>query len=118
MKNLLILSVMMLSMITFAQEVKPKFDQLKDGKIAATYFHEDGTIAQQGFFLNNKRHGEWISYNKEGQKTAQAEFDNGKKTGKWFIWNGDELTEVDYQNNQIASVNTWIDKDPVASNKP
>jgi len=118
MKTLLILSVMMLGMITYAQEVKPKFDQLKDGKIEATYFHENGAIAQKGFFLNKKRHGEWTSFDNKGQKTAQAEFKNGQKTGKWFIWNGDKLTEVDYKNNQIAAVNTWVDKDPVASNKP
>lgn len=118
MKNLMILSVMMLGMITQAQEVKPKFDQLKDGKIQATYFHENGEIAQQGFFLNKKRHGEWISFNQKGEKTAQAEFSNGKKTGKWFIWSSDKLTEVDYSNNKIAAVNTWVNKNPVASNKP
>ena len=118
MKTLMILSVMMLGMITYAQEVKPKFDQLKDGTIEATYFHENGEIAQTGFFLNEKRHGEWISFNKKGEKTAQAEFKNGMKTGKWFIWSDEKLTEVDYRNNQIAAVNTWVNKDPVASNRP
>ena len=118
MKTILILSVMMLGMITYAQEVKPKFDQLKDGTIEATYFHENGTIAQKGFFMNKKRHGEWTSFDKKGQKTAIAEFENGQKIGKWFIWNGDKLTEVDYRKNKIASVNTWIDNTAVASNKP
>ena len=41
-----------------------------------------------------------------------------QKTGKWFIWSDDKLTEVDYSNNQIAAVNTWVNKDPVASNRP
>jgi antitoxin component YwqK of YwqJK toxin-antitoxin module len=118
MKNLMILGVMMVSMIAFAQQVKPKFSKLEDGKVKATYFHENGEVAQKGFFVNEKRHGEWISYDIKGQKTAQAEFNNGDKTGKWFIWNSDKLTQVDYINNQIASVNTWVSKDPVASNKP
>jgi len=118
MKNLMILAVMMISMITFAQDIKPKFEKLEDGKIQATYFHEDGTIAQTGFFFNKMRHGEWISFNQKGEKTAQAEFNKGEKTGKWFIWNGDKLTEVDYKNNNIAAVNTWVNKNPVASNKP
>lgn len=118
MKNLIILGALMLSTIAFAQEVKPEFNQLKDGTIEATYFHENGQVAQQGFFVKNKRHGEWISFDTSGQKTAQAEFKNGEKTGKWFIWNDNKLTEVDYENNQIAAVNTWIDKNPVVSNKP
>lgn len=118
MKNLMILSVMFLGMITYAQGVKPQFEQLKDGTIQATYFHENGEIAQTGFFLNKKRHGEWSSFDKKGDKTATAEYNNDKKTGKWFIWNGDKLTEIDYNNNQIASVNVWVNKDPVASNRP
>ena len=118
MKNLMILSAMLIGMISYAQEVKPKFERLEDGKIQATYFHENGEVAQQGFFLNEKRHGEWTSYNVKGEKTAQAEFNKGVKTGKWFIWSDDKLTEVDYNNNQIAAVNTWVNKNPVASNRP
>jgi hypothetical protein len=30
-------------------------------------------------------------------------YDNGQKSGKWF-WNDTVLSEVDYSNNQIASV--------------
>jgi antitoxin component YwqK of YwqJK toxin-antitoxin module len=118
MKNLMLLGAMLIGMIAAAQDVEPKFDQVDENMIKATFFHEDGTVAQTGYFVNKKRHGEWISYNVEGEKTAQAQFDNGEKTGKWFIWNKDELTEVDYRNNQIADVNTWVNKDPVASNRP
>ncbi len=118
MKNVMIVALMMVGMITFAQEVKPELKTLEDGTIEATFFHENGAVAQKGFFLNNKRHGEWYSYDAKGQKTAQAEFKNGQKTGKWFIWEGDKLTEVDYNNNRIAAVNTWVSKNPVASNRP
>jgi hypothetical protein len=33
-----------------------------------------------------------------------ATYDNGQKSGKWFFWNDTVLSEVDYSNNQIASV--------------
>ncbi|WP_194851369.1 toxin-antitoxin system YwqK family antitoxin [Nonlabens antarcticus] len=116
MKYVMIIAVMMIGMITFAQKIKPEFVQLKDGIITATYFHENGKVAQTGSFVNNKRDGEWTSYNNKGTKTATALFDSGKKVGKWLIRNGDVLTEVDYQNNQIASVITKTDKNPVVNN--
>ncbi len=118
MKNVMTVVLMMIGIITYAQEVKPELKKLENGTIEATFFHDNGAVAQKGFFLNNKRHGEWLSYDQKGQKTAQAEFENGQKTGKWFIWEGNKLTEVDYRDNQIAAVNTWVSKNPVASNQP
>jgi hypothetical protein len=43
---------------------------------------------------------------------------NYRKAGKWFFWNNDQLTEVDYSENAIVAVNTWVNKDPVATNRP
>ncbi|MEP6278349.1 MAG: nicotinic acid mononucleotide adenyltransferase, partial [Nonlabens ulvanivorans] len=79
MKKLMIFAVMMLGAVAMAQEVKPTFEKIEDGIIKATYFHENGTVAQTGTFLNNKRHGEWISYYADGQKTAKAEYKNDRK---------------------------------------
>ncbi|PZX43978.1 hypothetical protein LX97_00983 [Nonlabens dokdonensis] len=118
MKKLLIITVMMLGVIGMAQEVKPTFEKMEDGLVKATYYHENGAVAQVGTFLNNERHGEWISYSAEGQKTAKAEYKNNRKAGKWFFWNNDQLTEVDYRENAIVAVNTWVSKEPVATNRP
>jgi antitoxin component YwqK of YwqJK toxin-antitoxin module len=118
MKKLMILGALMLGMTAFAQEVKPQFEKMENGLTKATYYHDDGTVAQTGTFLENKRHGEWISYNAEGLKTAKAEYTHDKKTGKWFFWKNDQLTEVDYNQNAIVSVYTWVSKEPVATNRP
>ncbi len=116
--KVLVMAAMMIGMIATAQEVKPQFEKTDDGLVKATYFHENGKVSQTGTFLNNKRHGEWISYDTDGQKTAQAAYSHDRKTGKWFFWNDDQLTEVDYSGNAIVSVTTWVNKDPVATNKP
>lgn len=118
MKKLMIIAVMMLGVVAMAQEVKPTFEKMDDGVVKATYFHDNGTVAQTGTFVDNKRHGEWISYNIDGQKTAKAEYKNNRKAGKWFFWKGDQLTEVDYSDNAIVAVNTWVNKEPVATNRP
>jgi antitoxin component YwqK of YwqJK toxin-antitoxin module len=51
-----------------------------------------GNYKENGFLMIN------------GNKTAMATYDNGQKSGKWFFWNDTVLSEVDYSNNQIASV--------------
>ncbi|MDT0675172.1 toxin-antitoxin system YwqK family antitoxin [Autumnicola musiva] len=88
-----------------AQE-KPAFEKQGD-LIKGTFYYEDGSVRQEGTYKEGELHGEWISYNKEGEKTAVAQYNMGGKTGKWFFWTEDRLTEVDYKNNRIASVNNW-----------
>jgi antitoxin component YwqK of YwqJK toxin-antitoxin module len=118
MKKLMMIAILMLGVTAMAQEVTPKFEKLDNGLTQATYYHDNGTVAQTGTFLNKERHGEWISYNAEGTKTAEAKYDQDRKTGKWFFWKGDVLTEVDYSKNDIVAVNTWVNKSTVVTNTP
>lgn len=101
-----------------AQEdsMDPVFE--KQGElITGTFYYEDGSIQQKGTYKDGKLHGKWVSYNEEGEKTALANYTNGEKTGKWFFWSDNELTEVDYQNNQIASVKGWKGNEIYVSNE-
>ncbi|MEM7186685.1 MAG: hypothetical protein AAF466_08500, partial [Bacteroidota bacterium] len=76
--------------------------------IEATLYHENGKVAQTGFYtLENKLHGEWISYNDNGEKTAVASYDNGAKVGTWVFFHGDTMKEVSYESSKIAEVKTW-----------
>lgn len=116
MKKLLIIAMMAFSFGTYAQEVEPTF--VKEGnKIKATYFHANGEISQQGYFLNEKLEGEWKMFNKEGEKIAMGNYSKGMKTGKWLFWEGDYVKEVDFDDNRIAAVTTSKDKKPVVVNK-
>ena len=98
-----------------AQNIKPKFVKVDD-KVKATYFHQNGSIEQIGYFVNGKLDGEWVSYDADGLKVSVGNYVNGIKTGKWFFWNGDQLSEVSYSNNKILGITSWgSDSDLVAN---
>lgn len=113
MKKYIIIAALLISGMIFAQNTKPKLEVVGN-LVKATYFHENGNIQQQGFFKDGKLQGEWTSYDISGNKTAIGVYDKGEKAGKWFFWNNAVLSEVDYSNNQIASVKNWK-QDPLVS---
>nr|WP_314898216.1 membrane-binding protein [uncultured Flavobacterium sp.] len=112
MKKCMILVAILFSGMIFAQEAKPVLEPFGK-KIKATYFFENGQVQQEGFFENGKLEGVWVSFDEKGNKTSSGEYKNGLKTGKWFFWsqNNDtginNLSEVDYSNNRIASIKNW-----------
>lgn len=112
MKKCIILLAILFTGMIFAQESKPVLEPFGK-KVRATYFFENGQVQQEGFFENGKLQGIWVSFDEKGNKTSSGEYTNGIKTGKWFFWsekndNGfNNLTEVDYSNNRIASVKNW-----------
>jgi antitoxin component YwqK of YwqJK toxin-antitoxin module len=87
----------------FAQEIKPKLEKQGD-LIKATYYFDNGKVKEVGFFLNNKLHGEWITFNEEGKKTAVANYENGKKTGKWYVLANGTVKELIYDSNKLVNV--------------
>ena len=116
MKQILVLFAILLSYAVSSQELKPKFEKEGD-VIKGTFYYEDGSISQQGFYnKEGKLEGEWKSYDREGNKIALGKYTNGVKTGKWFFWNDNKLSEVNYDNNTIASVTTWSNKSDVVVN--
>lgn len=91
---------------------------LNGNQIEATLFHDNGEIAQTGFYTkDNKLQGEWVSYDRAGNKTAVASYDNGVKVGTWTFFQGDEKKEVKYVDAVIAEVKTWkVSETRVVSN--
>ena len=119
MKNILsLLVVCLVANVAVAQcsktcnkDVKDKF-VLVDGLIEATLYHDNGAVAQKGFYTKeNKLQGEWISYDTQGNKTAVAQYNNGTKVGTWKFYQGETMKEVTYANSTIAKVSTWESKD-------
>ena len=97
----------MFTLTLSAQEsIKPKFE--KEGEFTkAVFYHDNGEIAQVGFFLNKKRQGNWISYYPSGKKSAMGLYQSGLKSGQWFFWNNNGLIEVIYEDNKIINVLEW-----------
>ncbi|MGH1387242.1 toxin-antitoxin system YwqK family antitoxin [Kordia sp.] len=119
MKKLLLIAVFLVSGVTaFAQNNDKPTLEKKGDLVEATYYHENGAVAQTGFFtLQGKLQGEWKSFDTNGKKTAVGNYENGKKVGKWFFWNTNQLSEVDYSGSKVKNVNTWKRSTSVVSNK-
>ncbi len=94
--------------ISFAQEIKPKFEK-EGGLVKATYFYETGEVKQQGFFKEEKLHSKWISYDKSGNKTTIAFYQNGQKTGTWLVLNDGKVKQIKYGLNKIIEVKNLKD---------
>jgi len=102
---MLLLIILLVSGITFAQNKKKLGLNEETKLIEATYFHENGNVSQTGTFnLDGKLHGEWISFSEEGEKISKGSYVNGRKVGKWIFWSGDNMKEVRYKVDGIASV--------------
>ena len=116
MKAMIGLLALMATFTMQAQITQPVF-QKEGNTVKATYFHDNGAIAQVGAYVNGKLHGDWIMYDAQGNKQAIGQYDNGVKVGKWFFWDEEGLKEVDYRNNQIAQVVKWNNGESVVLNK-
>ncbi|MEM7484362.1 MAG: nicotinic acid mononucleotide adenyltransferase, partial [Bacteroidota bacterium] len=99
-----------------AQGTEPTLEKV--GKmVKATYFHENGEIAQTGYLLKGKLHGQWFKYDTNGKKIASGKYDEGKRAGKWFFWEGQILKEVDFADNRIVNVKNWNQSELVSVDK-
>lgn len=103
MKKILTILLLLTFTIASAQEVKPTYEK-SDDMVKATYYYNDGSVKEQGFFKDKKLSGEWIAYDKAGNKTLIAKYSKGKKVGKWFAMNGLTIKEISYNENVIVSV--------------
>lgn len=109
MKKIITFAAVILMVFTVQAQEKVKDTYIKEGNLVkATLHHDNGSIAQIGFFTKDgELTGQWVSFDRSGNKTAEAHYDRGNKAGTWFFWTEDKLTEVDYTNSRVASVNVW-----------
>lgn len=114
-KTILTLAIVF-SVAVSAQKINPTFEKVGE-MVKATYFHDNGEVAQTGYMLGNKLHGQWFMYDTKGKKIVSGKYENGKRAGKWFFWKGDILKEVDFQENRIAHVKDWNNAQIVSVDK-
>ena len=74
-------------------------------------FYDNGNLNEKREYKNGIFHGTWITWNKEGTKTAIAGYKDGKKHGEWIIWddNGVKRYKMLYKDGQ--RVGTWLQWD-------
>lgn len=109
MKNTLSpLAILFITSMALAQENKKNTYFLDGNVIEATVYHENGMVAQTGYFTKeNKLTGEWVSYDLNGNKTAVAQYNNGEKVGTWYFFTNNDIKEVSYMDARVAKVVTW-----------
>jgi antitoxin component YwqK of YwqJK toxin-antitoxin module len=106
MKKCILLSILLLSGVMFAQSIEPKYT-IEDNLVKAIYYYDNGQVKQEGYYKDGKVHGKWVSYSESGLKVSLGEYNKGIKTGKWFFWDKESLSEVDYSNSRVADVKKW-----------
>jgi antitoxin component YwqK of YwqJK toxin-antitoxin module len=106
MKYIAVLLMFTLSLSgVYAQQKKVQKLNKETNLIEVTYYYNNDQISQQGTFnLEGKLHGNWISYDEQGEKIAEGSYRNGIKTGKWYFWSNDKVKEIIFDNNSIASI--------------
>ena len=106
MKKLFFIASLLMIISVKAQDMSPSFEKAGD-MVKVTNFYEDGNIKEQGFYKNKVITGVWITYDKNGNKTAVANYKDGKKVGKWIVWTKNGIKEVEYKNNVVANVQSY-----------
>lgn len=113
MKTAVLILSLVFSVYMYPQDTDPTLEKV--GKmVKETYFHDNGEIAQTGYLMKGKLHGQWLMYSANGKKIASGKYENGMRTGKWFFWQDEVLKEVDFANNKIVSVKNWNQSEVVA----
>lgn len=115
MKKLIFILMITFTFGAVAQDVEPTFEK-EGSKVKATYFHANGEVSQQGYFMNEKLDGEWKMFNEKGDKIAMGNYTRGAKTGTWMFWEGDSVKEVNFSNNRIAAVTNSKSSSAVVKN--
>ena len=69
MKNLVVVALMMISAISFAQNERTLKLNQDTNTIDVVYYNDNGQISQTGAYtLDGKLQGEWLSYDANGKK--------------------------------------------------
>ncbi|MGB5358948.1 toxin-antitoxin system YwqK family antitoxin [Eudoraea sp.] len=105
-KTIILLAVAFTTVFVYGQDKKVQKFNEETNLIEVMDYHANGIISQEGTFnLKGELHGEWISYDALGNKISQGSYENGDKSGKWLFWSNNTMKEVQYSNNEIASIN-------------
>lgn len=116
MKKYFLIVVIMVSGIVFSQDNTPVLEA-EEQLVKATYFYDNGTIQQVGYFKDGKLDGKWTTYDESGNVTTIAEYTDGVKSGKWkYFSNKVTVSEVDFRNNKIVAVKKFNHNDALVKN--
>jgi antitoxin component YwqK of YwqJK toxin-antitoxin module len=109
---------LLFSFSSFAQNEKPKDKYtIENDKVFVERYDENGNIKENGSYLKSgELDGKWVAYRADGSIKSIAYYKAGKKVGHWLHYDSftNEVHQVNYDNNAIASVETTSNNVAVA----
>ena len=66
-----------------------------------TEYHRGGTVCAKGQMLDDKLHGYWEWYRKDGSLKRSGTFDRNRQVGEWTTYDADGLP---YKTTDMGSV--------------
>lgn len=86
-----------------------KVEDLGKGLQKITWYYDNGRVAEEGFYMNDKKTGTWTSFDELGHKTAVVNWNRDKKDGDWYILheNGKVKYHIVYSNNKKVTATEW-----------
>jgi len=94
-----------------------KKNEIKGDLTEVTFFYENGTIMQHGFYTEDgKLHASWESYDIDGSRKCVAIYNYGVKVGIWTYWDENKMTNITYDNNKIIEIKEVTNEKKVKNN--
>src|SRR5262245_31259346 len=80
-------------------EVRADGSEVRNGRYRS--WHENGALASEGSFLDDKETGRWKFFHASGERAAEGSFARGDRTGMWetFHPNGARESKGRYEKN-------------------
>jgi hypothetical protein len=97
--------------------VKSEYVKVDKNTFAVTNYYHSGEVKETGFFRNEVPDGKWVTYSKDGSKTAELSYENGKKHGEFRVWDAftNAYMEVHYVNGEIITADRYVKQADFAS---
>lgn len=83
-----------------------RVEDLGKGLQKVTWYHDNGQVAEQGFYLDGKKHGIWANYSELGKLYSTVTWNKDKKDGDCAIMheNGKVKYQIIYSENKKVKV--------------
>lgn len=62
---------------------------LGKGLQKVTWYYDNGSVSEEGFYMNGSKHGTWISYSENGEKSGVVNWNDDKKDGDCLIYDAE-----------------------------
>lgn len=102
---MLVLGINTLDAQILVKEPPVEYFKVKRQLIGYKKYHDNGQMAESGYYKFGRPHGVWTCFDKDGKVVTQARYERGVKHGLWYFWDsqGKILCEIRYDYGVVLS---------------